>query len=246
MWGTVLLMAVVAGVDPVRIGAVAFMLTRTRPMRLLLGYFVGGFGLSLIIGGVLVFVMKDLKFAKTSTIPPEIEIAVGALALLVALLVGTGVSAKLRDTAQARLPEKKLPNLDVSSHPDGPPGIESMPGFDKLPERVKTALSKESPWVAWVAGLAVGMPTAYYLAAIAAILKSGSSTTLQVIALLVFNVVAFAQALVPIVSFAAAPEATRSRIEQLYTWVSNHERIVVTVLAAVVGAYLLLVGISKL
>lgn len=51
MWGTVLLMAVVAGADPVRLGTVALMLTRTKPMRLLLGYFVGGFGLNFIIGG---------------------------------------------------------------------------------------------------------------------------------------------------------------------------------------------------
>jgi hypothetical protein len=42
MWGTVLLLAVVVVADPVRIGAVAFMLTRTKRIRLLLGYFVGG------------------------------------------------------------------------------------------------------------------------------------------------------------------------------------------------------------
>jgi len=246
MWGTVLLMAVVAGADPVRIGAVAFMLTRTKPMRLLLGYFIGGFGLSLIIGGVVAFVLKDLTFAKSSTVPPALEIAVGALAVLVAILVGTGVSASLRDKAQTRLPDAKLPNLDVSSHPDGPPGIESMPGFDKLPGRVKGALSKESPWVAWIAGLAVGMPTAYYLAAIAAILKSGSSAGVQIVALVVFNVIAFAQAEVPIVSFVVAPDATRSRIDTLYRWVSSHQRVVVTVLAGVVGVYLLIVGISKI
>ena len=119
-------MAVVAGVDPVRIGAVAFMLTRSRPMRLLIGHFIGGFGLSLIIGVVVVFVLKDLKIAKTSAIPPGIEIAVGALALLV------------------------------------------------------------------------------------------------------------------------APDATRTRIEQLYAWVSSHQRMVVTVLAGVVGTYLVIVGVSKI
>jgi len=246
MWGTVLLMAVVAGSDPVRIGAVAFMLTRTKPMRLLLGYFVGGFALSLIVGVVLVFVLKDSNLGKSSSVPPELEIAVGALALLVAVLVGTGISATLRDKAQARHPEAKLPNLDSPASPDGPPGIESMPGFDKLPGRVKNALSKESPWVAWVAGLAVGMPTAYYLAAIAAILKSGSSAGTQVAALVVFNVVAFAQAEIPIVSFGIAPEATRRRIDQLYAWVSGHQRTVVTVVAGVVGIYLVIVGISKL
>jgi len=246
VWGTVLLMAVVAGADPVRIGAVAFMLTRTKPMRLLLGYFVGGFGLSLIIGAVVVFVLKDINVGGSSSVPPEIEIAVGALALLVAVLVGTGVSARLRDKAQTRHPEVHLPDLDSPASPDGPPGIESMPGFDKLPGRVKTALSKESPWVAWIAGLSVGMPTAYYLAAIAAILKSGVGAGTQIAALVVFNLIAFAQAEIPIVSFLIAPEATRTRIEQMYAWVSSHQRLVLTALTGVVGIYLLIVGISKL
>jgi hypothetical protein len=239
-------MAVVAGADPARVGAVAFMLTRTKPMRLLLGYFVGGFGLSFIIGVVVVFVLKDNNFGKSSSVPPEIEIAVGALSLLVAVLVGTGVSATLRDKAQARHPEAHLPDLDSPASPDGPPGIESMPGFDKLPGRVKAALSKESPWVAWVAGISVGMPSAYYLAAIAAILKSGGGAGTQIAALVVFNIVAFAQAEIPIVSFQIAPEATRTRIEQLYTWVGSHQRLVLTALTGVVGIYLVIVGISKL
>ena len=246
MWGTVLLMAVVAGADPVRIGAVAFMLTRTKPMGLLLGYFIGGFGLSLIIGGVVVFVLKDVKFGASSAVPPVVEIAVGVLALLVALLVGTGVSATLRNKVLTRHPDVTLPDLDKLASPDGPPGIESMPGFDKLPGRVKTALSKESPWVAWVAGLAVGMPTAYYVAAIAAILKSGSSAAVQVAALVVFNVIAFAQAEVPIVSFLVAPDATRRRIELLYRWVSSNQRVVVTILAGIVGSYLVIIGVGKL
>ena len=90
------------------------------------------------------------------------------------------------------------------------------------------------------------MPTAYYLAAIAAILKSGVGVGTQIAALLVFNVIAFAQAEIPIVSFLVAPDATRTRIEQTYAWVSSHQRVVVTALAGVVGVYLVAVGISKL
>jgi len=90
------------------------------------------------------------------------------------------------------------------------------------------------------------VPTAYYLAAIAAILKSGSAAGTQVAALVVFNVIAFAQAEIPIVSFGIAPEATRRRIDQLYAWVGDHQRSFVAVLAGVVGVYLVIVGISKL
>ena len=64
--------------------------------------------------------------------------------------------------------------------------------------------------------------------------------------MVVFNVIAFAQAEIPIVSFRIAPETTRRRIDQLYTWVGDHQRSVVTVVAGVVGIYLVIVGISKL
>jgi hypothetical protein len=107
-------------------------------------------------------------------------------------------------------------------------------------------LSKDSPWVAWIAGVAVGTPNAYYLAAIAAILKSGVSVGTQLAALVVFNVIAFAQAEIPIVGFLIEPEATRTRIGQLYTWVSSHQRLILTVLTGVVGIYLVIVGVRKL
>ena len=244
MWGTVLLMAVVAGVDPARIAAVVFILSRARPMRLLIAYFIGGFGISLIIGAVVVFVLKDIGIGKNSSIPPEIEIAVGALALLAAALVGTGLAARLRDQVQSRHPKAAV--AGQPANPDRRPGIEQLPGFARLPARAQAALQSESPWVAWVAGLAVGMPTAYYLAAIAAILKSGAGVSTQVGALLVFNVVAFALAEIPIVSFWAAPEATRKRVDQLYDWMNAHHRLVVATLAGVVGIYLLVIGISNL
>lgn len=44
MWGTVLLMAVVVAVDPGQVGAVAYILSRERALRLLVAYSVGGFG----------------------------------------------------------------------------------------------------------------------------------------------------------------------------------------------------------
>jgi hypothetical protein len=246
MWAVVLSMAVGAGLTPPRIGAVAFMLTRSKPMRLLVSYFVGGFGLSLVTGVVVVFVLKGIKVGKSSSVPPEIEIAVGALSLLVSVLVGTGVSATPRQKALARHREVHPLTQNISSNSGGSPGNEALPGFDKLPNRVRAVLSKDSPWIAWVAGIAVGTPNAYYLAAIAAILKNGVGAATDVAALAVFNVLAFAHAEIPIVSFIISPQATRTRIQQLYAWISAHHRLLLTVLTGVVGVYLVVEGVRKL
>jgi hypothetical protein len=123
--------------------------------------------------------------------------------------------------------------------------LEKRPGFDKLPRRLQGALRSESPWLAWIYGVAYGLPGAYYLAAIAAILKSGHGTVPRLSALLAFNVVAFASAEVPLVSFEIAPDQTRARVDQLSTWANSHKRLVVTTVASIVGCYLILIGISK-
>jgi hypothetical protein len=170
---------------------------------------------------------------------------VGALALVVAALVGSGVAGRLRDRVQSRRAGDQPADKPVNTG-DGRLSLEKVPGFDKLPRRAQDALRSESPWLAWIDGVAIGMPTAYYVAAIAAILKSGIGASGQIGALLVFTLVAFAVAEIPLVSFAVAPEATRARIDQFYTWISTHQRLVVTILAGAVGIYLILIGISKL
>jgi hypothetical protein len=245
MWGTVVLMAVVAGVDPARIGAVAFILSRPRPMRLLGAYLFGGFGVSLIAGGVLVLILGEVDVGKKSSVPPEIEIAVGALSLLVAALVATGTAARIRDARQGPS-QPAVEEGSAGATAAERSGVEKLPGFEKLPERVQNVLRSESPWIAWIAGVAIGLPSAYYLAAIAAILKSGTDTGGQVAALLVFNFIAFAAAGVPMISFLVAPDATRARVDQLYSWVSTHQRVVIAALTTIVGIYLTVLGISKL
>ena len=124
--------------------------------------------------------------------------------------------------------------------------MEDFPGFDKLPARLQTVLRRESPWVAWIAGVAIGMPSAYNVAAIAAVLTSGGGAGTQVGALVVFNVIAFALALFPSVSYVVAPDATQSLVERMYTWMTTQQRVVLAALAAIAGIYLVIIGATKL
>jgi Sap, sulfolipid-1-addressing protein len=66
MWRTVLFMAVAACVDPAKIGVVSYILSRPGPMRRLVAYYIGGFGVSLIIGVVIVFVLDEVSIGKSS------------------------------------------------------------------------------------------------------------------------------------------------------------------------------------
>ena len=135
MWGTVVLMAAVTAVDPKRIGVVAVILSRPKTMRLLLAYFIGGFGVSLIGGAVSLFVLEGAGIGAKNSVPPGIEIAVGALALLAAVLIGSGLAERLRDRVQSRNPKAAESNKPPVT--DGRSGIEQAPGFAKLPVRTQ-------------------------------------------------------------------------------------------------------------
>ncbi len=80
----------------------------------------------------------------------------------------------------------------------------------------------------------------------AAALTSGAAVGQQMAALVVFNVIAFAAALIPLISFWIAPDATRVRVEQLYTTMKAHQRVVVTLIAGAVGVFFIGLGISHL
>ncbi len=234
MWSTVLVMAVVAAVDPLRIGVVAFMLSRSRPVRLLLPFFVFAFTANVAVGAAVVFVFKNVTGDGGSTMPPGLEIGIGVVALAIGVLSITGVLEHLVTRVRARRTAPAAASAD------------SVPGLSKLPDGMQAALRGEAPWAAGLLGLINGFPTPYYLAAMAAALTSGAAVTEQMAAMVAFNLVGFLAAIIPIISFWVAPAATRSGVERIYEWMGIHHRLVVAVIAGAVGVYFLAMGISHL
>jgi hypothetical protein len=250
MWSTVLVMAVVAGIDPLRIGVVAYMLSRRHPMRLLLPFFAVAFGLNVAVGAAVVFVFKNTTGDGGRAMSPTAEIAIGLGALLIAVLAATGALSRLLDRIRGRRAAVPAghpgrPGPEPGEGP-APPPLDSLPIVSKLPESVKAALRGEAAWAAALLGLSNGFPTPYYLAAMAAALTSGAAVGEQMAALVVFNIVGFAAALIPIISFWIAPESTRSGVERIYAAMKGHQRLVITVIAGAVGVFFVGLGVSHL
>lgn len=242
MWSTVLVMAVVAAVDPLRVGVVAFMLSRTRPVRLLLPFFLCAFTANIAVGAAVVFVFKNATNDGGRATPPALEIGVGVVALTIAVLSATGVLERLVKKVRARRAVPAAVGHDGSDTP----ADDAVPALSKLPAGMQSALRGEAPWAAALLGLINGFPTPYYVAAMAAALTSGAALAEQMAALVVFNIVGFLAALIPIISFWVAPEATRSGVKRIYAWMGIHHRLVVAVLAGAVGVFFLAMGISHL
>jgi hypothetical protein len=208
MWDTVLVMGVAAATGPQRLTAVVYLVLRARPKHLLLAFFCGGVGMTLFVGGVILFVLDAAGIGPASVVPSEMEIALGVFSLLTAVLIGSGLSARLRDRWQARRArEHGQETIEAAAPPtsSGWLALDQLPGYERLPQRVREALARESPWIAWVAGGLIGFPNLYVLAAIAAVLDAGVGPSTQIVALIVFSCVAFVQALIPLMSLMVAP-----------------------------------------
>jgi hypothetical protein len=242
-------MAVMAALDPAEITALVVILSKSRPLRLLVAYLVGGFGVSMIVGAVLLFVLDEISTGSRNGLPTDIDIAIGVFALLVAVLVGTGITGQVRDRARQRRRIKTSAGADAvgtAAAADHPRDVTHSPALQNLPAPIRNALQRGSIWLAFIAGVVLGMPKTGGLAAIAAIAGAHATVTTSIVALVVFNVIAFVLTELFIVSFIRAPEATRERVDQLYAWTSKRNRLVVTVLATIVGVYLITSGIGKL
>ncbi|MCV7281575.1 GAP family protein [Mycolicibacterium flavescens] len=222
MWITLLVMAVAVSLEPFRVGMTVLMINRPRPARQLLAFLTGGFAMGIAVGLVALFLLRPALGGSDSTLP-VVQIVVGAVLLVNAALVVAGVWSRGLDAA----------NLTESR-------------FGPLTARARRVLEGRSLWTATVAGLGIALPSVDYLAALALIAASGAATTVQLGALLVFNVVAFALVEIPLLCYLVAPHRTRAALSALYDWLRAQGRRGVGALLAVAGGVLLAVGLAGL
>jgi Sap, sulfolipid-1-addressing protein len=89
MWITILVMAVAISLEPFRIGMTVLMLKRPRPILQLLAFLCGGFVMGLSLGLVVLFVVRPRLLGSAHFTLPRVQIVVGILALVIAVIVAT-------------------------------------------------------------------------------------------------------------------------------------------------------------
>jgi hypothetical protein len=100
--------------------------------------------------------------------------------------------------------------------------------------------------MAFIAGLATSAPPVEFWGAVLAILASGAAAGTQVSAVVVFMLVGYAIAEVPLICYLAAPAKTRAVVTRLHGWLRAHARPVFLAFLSAFGVIMIAGGVGGL
>jgi hypothetical protein len=198
---------------------VVILLSQPRPRRLIGAYLAGGLTISISLGLIIVSALKESKAVsgERSGLSFGADLAIGGLALLLALGLATRADQRVRRRAKSA-PSSKEP----------------------WSERV---MSRGSVPVVFGAALAINLPGGAYLIALKDIAAGGHGAGAEVALIVAFNLIMFAFAEIPLLGLWLRPERTHDLVHRGNRWLSAHSRDLATGLSAALGVYLIARGI---
>lgn len=222
----VIVLSLTASLNPTLVAATTVMMLLERPTRLMFGYLLGAWLMSITLGLVIVFSLSNSRTTNTTrnTVSPAVDIGLGLLALTIAFVLYTGRYERLQERRRARKAAKP----------------------EKGPPRWQRELSKGSPRVTFAVGALLTLPGASYLAGLDQIHKLNYPTAVTVLLVIGFNLVMMWLLEVPLASFLVAPEWTPRAVARAKAWVSRHAYTFAVRGAAAVGALLVIKGLIGL
>lgn len=218
--GRVFVLSLTAALNPTLLAAVTLMLTLLSPKRLLSGYLAGALVTSITAGLILVFALPGSNSSSTAkrSVNPILDVALGAVVLLIAFIVGTGRDKRRR----ARRVRKRQENKD------------------KPPPRWKRQLSKGSARDTFLVGVLLSFPGASYIAAMDLLSKQGTGTVTTVLVVIGFNLIMLILLELPLIGYATRPEQTATAVASFNGFLSRDGGRVALIVATAIG--ILLIG----
>jgi hypothetical protein len=219
----VYLFALTAALNPTLLTVTTLMLLLPRPKRLLLGYWLGAMTTGISLGIVIVNWLENKGVVTTSehTVNPAIDITLGALALIVAIVVGTGRWGE--HTAKRQEKRGTKPK--------------------KEPKWQKT-IKRGSARAAFVIGILLSFPGASYLASLTEISRHGLSQLEIVLTVISVNLIMLVLLELPLLSYTLAPEWTPAAIERMKAWIARNGVRVIVIGFGLVGILLITRGVT--
>jgi hypothetical protein len=220
----ILLLAVASAFWPLLLVVVVIALNTAHPVRILGWFLVGGLLTTVTVDSVMVFSLQGTSFTSGPNPSADgwLEITIGLLALLAALVLHLGMSG--------RGPERFRPREKPKKESRSTEWVES------LVERGAT--------LSFVAGIvATILPAPFAIVAMKNIAELDVSNADAFALIVAFNLIMFALVEIPLVGFVVAPEWTKSAATRFNTWLAHNLRRLAVGALTVVGAYELVRGL---
>jgi Sap, sulfolipid-1-addressing protein len=227
-------LAVLAAItSPTAIAAVLVILNRPHPRRLLTGYVVGSFVMSVLIGIVVVvgLAATTLLAPRHRASLPVLDIAVGVLILVSAAWLHSPRSAEVRKRASIRHAQRRA---------------ERQARRGDRPTRTAQVLASGSIGLVTALGAAMHLPGLLYLAALGTIAHANLSTTHTLVVLVLFNLVMLAPVELPLAGSIVAPHATQDAVRRIDAYVKAHRNQGILLGSILAAGYLILAGLLTL
>jgi hypothetical protein len=239
VWSTVLLVALMAAPDPVRLGVALMVISRPRPMRNLFLFWLGAMatgtvtvlGLLALLHNVAPTLTQQLVDLAASPTARHIQVVVGVFAIGIAALITVGFSVRQRAAVPVAAGDSSVGLLESSDSEGAGHCAESR-------------LKGKSFWAAVAIG--VGLPPEHTAVVLTAILASEAAVGTQVGAVLAFIVIMLALIEIPLISYMFKPAATQAAMLRLCNVVTVHRRRIIATILAVAGVLLLASGMGAI
>jgi Sap, sulfolipid-1-addressing protein len=227
-------LAIFAALYPVVLAIVALLLPRPRPAMLLAGMLTGGF-LTTVISGIVIVAIVGATNVVTShprTVAPAINIAIGAVLLLAAVVL-------LRGPGKLKLPGRR--DRQAAQEPG-----KDKPDKEKPPGWAARAGKADSFWTALVIGIVIDLPSVWYLAALKYLDEAKFAIAVDVLLIISYALIAYIFVEVPLIFNVKWPQQTQRVVQSANGWVKAHQRLIEGAIAGVIGIWQISTGISKL
>lgn len=262
MWGSVLALGILVGLDPMRLGITLLVISRPRPVQNLLMFGAGCAAAcipTLVIPLTLLHATPMFKstaeaWAKSST-GGYIQIGMGSVALMTATVLTVHFWVRQRATVPA--PEGGTSTLVSEANTSTPVSrllaraqdapAEGGSVFRRLLRRGHDAWEDGSLWVSFVIGFSfAGAPPDVALFLLAIVVVSGAAVGTQITATIAFVVGMLAVVEVVLVSYLAAPAKTEAIVQRLHDWAWAHHRKILVAMCVLAGTMLIAKGLNSI
>jgi hypothetical protein len=230
---SILPLAFMAAIYPTLLAGVIVILARPAPERLLIGFLLGGWTVSLIFGLIIVFALKGV--VSTSDLhsgTPGVDIVFGALSLLLAAYLW-------RRRKRGSLGRRHW----RWHHRSGAVEAAAKRHRSSAASLTERTLARGTAREAFALGAILNLPGLWYLVALNEIAAAHHGPVASILLIVLFNAIMFVLVEVPVIGFMFSPARTRAEATRFREWLSRNARSLATAAAAAIGIYLIVKGL---